>query len=144
MSNERREILSIEPKISTKSINIVATYLVGFFDICRFYHLFGKELFSPAFYMLVEYTAYRVYLSLSNKYNPCQGMPLMQRVHIISESVFMQKETLHRVIINQAFLMVFQSFFDCCDSLQQWANLQWKIVKDEAKFVDLKFEVGTS
>ena len=57
LSNGRSSLLFIELETSTKSTKLiqefhwVATYLVGFFDICRFYHLFGNGLFSPSFYM---------------------------------------------------------------------------------------------
>ena len=40
------------------------------------------------------------------------------------------KGNLSLMIKSQSLLMVFQPFADFCDGLQQWVNLQWKMVKD--------------
>ena len=71
-------------------------------------------------------------------------MTWLQSVLKILSSVFMQKETFHHIIIKSSFLMVFQPFSDFCDNPHQRVNLQWKMVKDTAKFFNVKFEGGTS
>ena len=86
----------------------------------------------------MAYAAYRVYLSLSDNDNLCHGIPWLQRVHIISALVYMQKETLHHIIISHLFsrlfshspisVTVFSNELTCNEKwLKAWIIFQSKI-----------------